>query len=102
MAIGSVMRILSHWWARDAPVISKKHPQTDIFGRLLPYNPTLEEIAARYNVWRIGPEPDAAVARRAAIAALEIREVRSQEISSIDADVEALLAFEKASAPCVF
>jgi len=102
MAIASVMRILSYWRARAAPTISKKHPPTDIFGRLLPYNPALEEIATRYNVWRIGPEPDAAVARRATLAALEIREVRSQEISSIDADVEALLAFEKASAPCAF
>jgi hypothetical protein len=95
------MPISSFWRARVAPVFSPQ-PGRDVFGRILPFNERLESISAKYSTWRIGTEPDAALARRAAIAALELREMRSQEISTIDADVEELLALEKALRPCDF
>jgi hypothetical protein len=64
-------------------------------GRLLPYNEILEPISERYMVFRADSETDSRLARRAALAICEAIEVRTQEIATMEAELDIVLAFER-------
>jgi hypothetical protein len=75
-------------------------PPEATFSTLLPYDERLEELASRYNVWRIGPEPSSALARRAALAVCEEIETRTRELGEIENDLDEFLAFEREARGC--
>jgi hypothetical protein len=85
------------WRARVAPVFSSTGT---VLNTVLPYHERLEEIAGRYNVWRVGAEPSSALARRAALAACEEIETRTREVAAIETDLDELLAFEREARIC--
>lgn len=94
------MRIMSFflgWRPHVAPSCALKRPAADELGHLLPYNAKLEETAARYCVWRSSHEPDAPLARRAAMAICEATEIKSQEIAAMEADLDAVLAHDRSN-----
>jgi hypothetical protein len=91
----SVMPFPSFWRAHIAPAFTPK-PGRDVIGRLLPYNEELEATAAKYNVWRLGPDDtDRALARRASLAISEARERQTQSLAEIDQDLDVVLSFER-------
>jgi hypothetical protein len=88
------MTLFSKWWAQDAPTEAKL--KCDIFGRILPFNPELESVSARFNVWRRNPnENDRQLARRAALAICESLERQAQVTAELERDLDLVLAYDK-------
>ncbi len=92
-------KIFEYWRARVAPACAPR-PDTTIFGKVFPYSPELEAIAARYNVWRKGPDDDdRSVAHRAAIAICESIGRQEQITAALQRDLDIILAYDRVP-PC--
>jgi hypothetical protein len=97
--MSKVRNIFSGLWARMQPVPLQR-PDADEFGRVVPFNPALEDAAARRFVHRRHGETDASVANRWALAICELQEELANENAELERELEVALAFSRGGTPC--
>ena len=92
-------KIFTGLWARMQPVPLKR-PDADEFGRVVPFNPALEDAAARRFVYRRKNESDKSLADRWALAVCELLEEVANENAQLEQELEVALAFGREEPPC--
>ncbi|MGE3703612.1 MAG: hypothetical protein AB7G08_33545 [Hyphomicrobiaceae bacterium] len=69
-------------------------------GVLAPFNPALEDAAAKRFVYRRRGESDVSVANRWALAVCELLEETAAETAALDLELNQALAFTRGETPC--
>ena len=69
-------------------------------GVLAPFNPVLEDAAAKRFVYRRRGESDTSVANRWALAICELQEELANENAQLEEELEQALAFSRGETPC--